>query len=128
MIGYHGRFEWVGKTAARLDDLLNLVPARVTALLLIAAGAVCRADTRSGIAVLIRDGTLTESPNAGRPMSAMAGLLGVRLEKAGYYALGDARRPIEPGDITRAWRLVSLAALSAVLGTTALLAVTGGRQ
>jgi adenosylcobinamide-phosphate synthase len=126
MIGYHGRFEWAGKAAARLDDALNLVPARVTALLLIIAGALCRADARGGIAVLLRDGSLTESPNAGRPMSAMAGLLGVRLEKAGHYALGDAHRPIEPGDITRAWRLVSLAGFSAVLGTTALLAAFGG--
>jgi adenosylcobinamide-phosphate synthase len=128
MIGYHGRFEWAGKVAARLDDALNLVPARVTALLLIVAGIVCRADARRGIAVLLRDGALTESPNAGRPMSAMAGLLGVRLEKAGHYALGDARRPIEARDITRAWRLVSVTAFGAVIVTAALLAVAGGAR
>lgn len=125
MIGYHGRFEWAGKAAARLDDALNLVPARVTALLLIAAGALRGAHVRAGIAILWRDGARTESPNAGRPMSAMAGLLGLRLEKQGHYALGEPRRAIEPEDITRAWRLVSIAALGSVLGTAALLGWLG---
>ncbi len=115
MIGYHGRFEYVGKTSARLDDLLNLAPARLTALLLLAAGAITGADARRGLRILRRDGTRTESPNAGWPMAAMAGLLGLRLEKIDHYALGDAHRPSRTADITTAWRIVSIASLGALL-------------
>ena len=106
MIGYRGAYEYLGKAAARLDDLLNLVPARLTAVLLLLAGAVHGADVRAGWKIWRRDGGKTESPNAGRPMAVMAGLLGVRLEKAGCYALGDARRPIDAQTITRAIRIV----------------------
>jgi adenosylcobinamide-phosphate synthase len=120
MIGYHGRFERVGKVAARLDDLLNLVPARLTALLLLVAGAY-GGDVRHGFTVLRRDGARTESPNAGRPMATMAGLLGVELTKDGVYRLGDPTRAVEPADITRAWAFVSRASLGALAVTTLLL-------
>jgi adenosylcobinamide-phosphate synthase len=106
MIGYRGAYEYLGKAAARLDDFLNLVPARLTAALLLLAGAVHGADVRAGWRIWRRDGGKTESPNAGRPMAVMAGLLGVRLEKAGHYGLGDARRPIDAQTITRAVRIV----------------------
>ncbi|HVW30581.1 MAG TPA: adenosylcobinamide-phosphate synthase CbiB [Polyangiaceae bacterium] len=128
MIGYRGRFEWVGKIAARLDDVLNIVPARITAALLLASGIPCRANVRDGLVILFRDGSRTESPNAGRPMAAMAGLLGVELAKTGHYVLGDAKRPVEPADITRAWRLVFIASFSAVLITAGLLACAGGNR
>jgi adenosylcobinamide-phosphate synthase len=117
MIGYRGAYEFLGKAAARLDDALNLVPARVTALLLLLAGAVHGCDVRAGWAILRRDGGKTESPNAGRPMAAMAGLLGVRLEKAGCYALGDARRPVDARTIGRAVRVVRTAGLLALAAT-----------
>ncbi|MFZ5475150.1 MAG: adenosylcobinamide-phosphate synthase CbiB [Myxococcota bacterium] len=107
MIGYHGRYEWLGKASARLDDLLNLVPARLTALLLLAGGAMCGADVRRGWRVLRRDAGNTESPNAGWPMAAMAGLLGVSLAKPGHYRLGDGEPPGAP-EVDRAWRIVVL--------------------
>jgi adenosylcobinamide-phosphate synthase len=100
MIGYRGAYEHLGKTAARLDDLLNLVPARVTALLLLLGGALRRHDVRGGARVLWRDRTQTASPNAGWPMSAMAGLLGVRLDKPHCYRLGDAVHELGPEAIT----------------------------
>jgi adenosylcobinamide-phosphate synthase len=118
MMGYHGELEWAGKVGARLDDVLNLVPARVTALLLVIAGALVGEDARRGVAIWRRDAARTESPNAGRPMAAMAGLLGVRLEKHGCYALGDDARPLEARDIARAWRVAWLASI----GATALAA------
>lgn len=110
MVGYHGRYEYLGKASARLDDVLNYLPARITALLLLAAGWLLGADARRGLAVLRRDGGLTESPNAGRPMAAMAGLLGVELEKRGHYRLGDATAPLQRGLIDDACRIVGLAA------------------
>jgi adenosylcobinamide-phosphate synthase len=124
MMGYHGKLEYAGKAGARLDDLLNLIPARITALLLVVAGAVAGADVRGGLRVLLRDGARTESPNAGRPMAAMAGLLGVRLFKAGHYQLGDARHALRAGHITAAWRIVSIASLCA-LGLAATAAALG---
>ena len=88
MIGYHDGFEYSGKVAARLDDLLNLVPARITAGLLILAAAIAGGDVPGALRAVRRDAAATESPNAGWPMSAMAGALGVRLEKPGAYVLG----------------------------------------
>jgi adenosylcobinamide-phosphate synthase len=109
-IGYHGRYEWLGKAAARLDDLANLVPARLTAGLLLLAGALAGGDARRGARILRRDGGRTESPNAGRPMAAMAGLLGVELAKPGHYRLGDALGPVGAPALARAWRLCAVAA------------------
>lgn len=121
MIGYHGRFEYLGKASARLDDLLNLVPARLTAALLVLAGSLARKDARRGWRILLRDGAKTESPNAGRPMAAMAGILGVELEKKGHYALGDRIEPIGVGKIEEAWRLVKVTAFLAVAFYVAVL-------
>lgn len=115
MIGYRGRFEHLGKASARLDDLLNLLPARLTALLLLAAGWWHGHDVRRAAALRARDAHLTASPNAGQPMAAMAGLLGVVLEKPGAYRLGDAERPVTPAAIDGAWRLTTTAAAVMVL-------------
>jgi adenosylcobinamide-phosphate synthase len=122
MVGYHGELEWVGKVGARLDDALNVVPARMTALLLLAAGAVTGAQVRRGVATWWRDAGRTESPNAGHPMAMMAGLLGVRLEKRGHYALGEAARPLASADITRAWTIAWIASLAAAAVAAALAA------
>jgi adenosylcobinamide-phosphate synthase len=121
-IGYRGKYEYLGKAAARLDDLLNLVPARITAALLLLAGVPAR-SARRGWRVMARDGGRTESPNAGRPMAAMAGLLGVELEKPGHYKLGDAEEALAVKKIDQAWRLVlgaaALASVAALLGVGA---------
>jgi len=110
MIGYRDRYEHLGKAAARLDDALNFIPARVTALLLLAAGWLTGRDIRRAWRVLRRDGAVTESPNAGRPMAAMAGLLRVQLEKPDHYRLGDELEPLDPGKIEDAWSLARLVA------------------
>lgn len=128
MVGYHGRYEYLGKASARLDDALNLIPARLTAALLLLGGALARKDVRRGLAVWRRDAATTESPNAGRPMAAMAGLLGVRLEKTGHYQLGDALEGLAPHQIGVAWRIVQLAGglwLLLVLSVLAVAAQSG---
>jgi len=106
MIGYRDRYEYLGKTAARFDDLLNFLPARMTAALLLVGGWFRRQDTASGFAVLRRDGGKGESPNAGRPMAAIAGLLRVQLEKPGHYRIGEAVETLAVGKIDDAWRTV----------------------
>jgi adenosylcobinamide-phosphate synthase len=121
MVGYRGRFERLGKASARLDDALNWAPARMTAALLRVAGWLDGADVRRAAYVLARDGARTASPNAGRPMAAMAGLLGVALAKPGCYSLGDPRRPVDGGTIDAAWRHARTACL--VASVVALAAV-----
>lgn len=111
MIGYRGRYEWLGKASARLDDLLNFVPARITALVLLVGGRLGGGDLGGGWRVLVADRNRTESPNAGWPMATMAGLLGIALEKPGHYVLGGTGRAPEATDVTRAWRICEVAAL-----------------
>jgi adenosylcobinamide-phosphate synthase len=123
MLGYRGHYEYLGKAAARLDDLLNLVPARLTAGLLIVAGQLDGRDVGSAWRILRRDGRRTESPNAGRPMAAMAGLLRVRLEKQGHYQLGDPIERLATVKIDDAWRIVHLAAAIAAALTGVALGV-----
>jgi adenosylcobinamide-phosphate synthase len=122
MVGYRGRYEYLGKASARLDDLLNLVPARLTAALLLAAGALTRQRVARGLFVLRRDAALTASPNAGRPMAAMAGLLGVQLSKGEEYRLGDPERALEPRTIDDAWRVAAVGALLGALLCALLIA------
>lgn len=107
MLGYRDPArEWLGKAPARLDDLANLVPARATALLLLAAAALLGEDHRLGRHILRRDHGLTSSPNAGYPMSAVAGALGVELEKRDHYRLGKGLARPQAGDIGRSVRLM----------------------
>jgi adenosylcobinamide-phosphate synthase len=114
MIGYRdGSLEWFGKVAARLDDALNFVPARLAALSLVAGAALVGQDARGAWRVLWRDGASTASPNAGRTMAAMAGALGVTLVKPGAYRLGDGRA-VAAADIARALRVFAWAAAVAV--------------
>jgi adenosylcobinamide-phosphate synthase len=121
MIGYHGRYEYLGKVAARLDDALNFIPARVTGALLLVAGWLSGRDVRHAWHVLLQDARRPESPNAGTPMAAMAGLLRVELEKVGQYRLGRPVEPLTVGKIDEAWRLVRLAAgLAAGVGMAGL--------
>jgi adenosylcobinamide-phosphate synthase len=91
------RWRHAGLVAARADDVLNLVPARLTALLLAGRPAHLR--------LLRREARRTPSPNAGWPMAAMAIRLGVRLDKPGVYTLNPAGRQPGPVDTAAALRL-----------------------
>jgi adenosylcobinamide-phosphate synthase len=83
MWGYRGRWEWAGKFAARADDLLNLIPARMTAVGLLLAGP----NPLSRLRRLPGEAARTASPNSGWPMGALALSLNVRLRKPQVYAL-----------------------------------------
>ena len=113
--GYRGRFEWAGKWAARADDVLAWLPARIAALLL----------WRPSIpfSVLRREALLTPSPNGGWPMAATALRLNVRLTKPGLYALNAEGRAADSAALNRALQLAEQAARAAfVLTVIALLA------
>ncbi|CAN5704676.1 adenosylcobinamide-phosphate synthase CbiB [soil metagenome] len=102
--------ERFGKVAARVDDLLNLIPARLTALLLLLACLPLRMDWQQALRIWRRDGLTTPSPNAGQPMSVAAGALGVRLGKRGVYDLGAEFCQPTHQDVARALRWTTMAA------------------
>jgi adenosylcobinamide-phosphate synthase len=109
MIGYRGRYEYLGKAAARCDDLLNFVPARLTALLLWCTGGLMGLSLSHARAVYLRDRNQTASPNAGQVMAMASGLLELRLDKRDHYVLGDGLRAPDLAGLARALKLVELA-------------------
>jgi adenosylcobinamide-phosphate synthase len=117
MLGYrHGELEYLGKAAARLDDLLNWVPARVAGLGIVLGAWVAGESARKAWQVMLRDRGLTASPNAGWTMAAMAGALGIVLEKPGAYQLGgDALPGVDA--IDRALRVTTAASGLTVAGS-----------
>lgn len=116
MWGYRGRWEWAGKWAARADDVLSWLPARVTALLL-APRWVLGAPRR-----LRGEARRTPSPNGGWPMAAMALQLGVRLGKPGVYVLNASAPSPRPAHHAAALRRAGHAAwAAAALATVAVI-------
>jgi adenosylcobinamide-phosphate synthase len=111
MMGYRGRWEYVGKFAARLDDVANFIPARITALLIVLAALICRKNISQAWHIMIRDHNKTESPNAGWTMSAVAGALDVQLEKAGHYKLGDNHLPLSLNTIDVSRQIIMVTAI-----------------
>jgi adenosylcobinamide-phosphate synthase len=94
MIGYKNeRYIRFGWTAARLDDLANYIPARITAGLIVCCAALTRLRWRSAIKAVFRDAHLQPSPNAGYPEAALAGALGVRLGGLNYYFGRPVQKP-----------------------------------
>lgn len=115
-IGYKDRKHLhVGWLAAKLDTLVNYLPARITAILTILSARIVAADWKNSMKMLRRDHGKTESTNAGWPMSAMAGALGVVLEKPGNYTLGQSLRELNPTDIRTALKIMRINILFFVL-------------
>ncbi|MBP2702905.1 cobalamin biosynthesis protein [Microbispora sp. RL4-1S] len=136
MVGHRSpRYERFGWASARLDDLANLVPARLTALLTVAFAGTAGGSPRVAAAVVLRDGHRHPSPNSGRCEAAFAGALGVRLGGANDYGgrvehrpeLGDGPRP-RIRDIRRSVRLARVVSLAAVALSATVAAKMGSRR
>lgn len=107
MLGYRTEeLEDLGFASAKIDDLANWAPARIS-LLFIAAARPSRA--RKAIETALRDHARTPSPNSGWPMAAAAGALGIRLEKPGVYVVGEGGAEPSTRDLAPALRLVGTA-------------------
>lgn len=111
MWGYRGVWEWAGKWAARADDVLSWLPARLTALSLYPAWR--SANWRS----LKRQAGRTPSPNGGWAMGAMALRLGVRLAKPGVYVLNETGAAPSPRNMLQALAFAAMAAWAAMVLT-----------
>lgn len=125
MLGYRtDELEWFGKTSARMDDLLNFVPARVTAIVMLVVGrfvVIPRVSLLHSARVWWRDCSLTSSPNAGHPMSAAAGVLNVSLEKRDHYRLGSELPEPTCASISNAITLLWATSIATVVVLVALL-------
>ena len=115
MLGYvEPPYKNIGLVPARLDDVMNFLPARLSALLMLAAGALLGMDAKQGWKIFRRDRYNHASPNSAQTESVCAGLLGLRLAGDAWYHgvlhkkpyIGDALRDIEHRDIPRACRLL----------------------
>jgi adenosylcobinamide-phosphate synthase len=127
MIGYRDpAHAELGRFAAKLDDALNFVPSRLAAVFIAVGAALAGEDGPRAWRTARRVHVKTDSPNAGWPMGAMAGALGVSLEKVGQYELGEGPPP-QPGDIGRTLRVARVAIVLAA-GCMALLRWLLARQ
>ena len=114
-------WQWAGKWAARADDVLNWLPARMTASLLIIVSGKVR------FRLLWRDAAVTPSPNGGWPMGAMAQALQVRLGKPGVYVLNPQGTVPQSAHVHQAVKLASRVVLCAALICAGALLVLGAR-
>jgi adenosylcobinamide-phosphate synthase len=111
MVGYKNvEYRNIGWFSAKMDTILNYVPARLTAYLMVAAAGLLGEDWRESWRIMQRDKHKTASPNAGWTIGAMAGALNIQLEKQGYYTLGDDHG-LAPEHIDRALRMMALTAV-----------------
>lgn len=132
MVGYRNdRYRELGWASAKLDDLLNLIPARLTGMLMVLAAFPLGLNPWAALKVMLRDARKTSSPNAGFPEAAAAGALGVQFGGPAVYfgqrvdkpTLGDADRPIT----LRSYRqMVGLLYLTALLALGLGLLLAGG--
>lgn len=120
MLGYKNeKYLYFGRCAAKLDDILNFLPARITALFMIAASPLCGLDGKNALKVWKRDRKKHASPNAAQTEAVCAGALGVMLAGDAYYfgkrypkeTIGDEKRKIETEDIRQANRLMYVTAV-----------------
>ena len=133
MVGYKNeKYLYFGRAAAKLDDLVNYIPARLTGLAF--AAAACLIPGMSGknaFKIWRRDRRNHKSPNSAQSESACAGALGVQLAGDAWYfgelyhkpAIGDDLRPIEPEDIPRANRLMYVASVLTLVACAAAVAL-----
>ena len=132
MIGHKDeKYEYFGKFAAQLDDVANFIPARLTAMLIVLASFLCRKNCLGAIRIWFRDAGKHASPNAGRPESAMAGALGVRLGGLNYYDgephygahFGDEVNPLDDNALNSSMVVVVLVSLQMFLIVAAWFAI-----
>lgn len=135
MIGYNNeKYGRIGRFAAKLDDVLNYIPSRLTALVMILSAFILRLDGRNAWKIWRRDRRRHASPNSAQTESVCAGALDVRLAGDAYYFgelhkkeyIGDDIRPIENEDIRRANRLMYLTSVMVLVLSAAVRSIVCG--
>lgn len=125
MVGYKNeRYLHFGWFSAKMDDILNYVPARLGGVFMLIAAKVLGLDARQALMTALRDAKKHESPNGGIPESIMAGAMGIRLGGMNYYSgqpnfrayMGEKLRDMVPDDIKTA---VALSIVSSIIALIA---------
>lgn len=115
MFGYkNDKYLDFGYFPAKLDDVFNYIPARITGFLIVAASFILKEDYKSSLKIYLRDRYNHTSPNSAHPEAAMAGALGLRLGGAHYYfgklvekpTIGDKKKEIEISDVDKTIRIL----------------------
>ena len=116
MLGYKTEeLKNIGFFSAKIDDVLNYIPARFSGLVIIISAAMLRLDWRKANYILRRDARNCDSPNSGYTMATVAGALDIQLEKEGVYTLGDGFNKLEVDTIEKAIDLTRLTIFLATL-------------
>ena len=105
MVGYK-KYGAKGYASAKIDDLMNYVPSRIMGVVIIASSFIRGTNWKNAVKVYENDRKYTPSPNSGHAMSALAGALGVGLEKEGLYSLGKGVERLESSHISKAIHLI----------------------
>lgn len=113
----------IGWFTAKLDDILNYIPARITGFLVVTASILLKLNWKNAYKIMMRDAKKTPSPNSGYSMAATAGALGIQLIKPGYYQLGDLINPLESETITKTILLTKITILLFLIISTFLFAI-----
>lgn len=113
----------IGWFTAKLDDILNYIPARITGFLVVTASILLKLNWKNAYKIMMRDAKKTPSPNSGYPMAATAGALGIQLIKPGYYQLGDLINPLESETITKTILLTKITIVLFLIISTFLFAI-----
>jgi len=130
MIGYRNeRYEDFGWAAARLDDIVNYVPARISVFLLAIGALLIRRDPVKALKTAIRDGRNHASPNSGYPEAAVAGAFGIRLGGTNYYGgvkrktdfIGDGKGALTDKNINEVTWLLFIASAMTILLSRAII-------
>lgn len=136
MVGYKNeRYLHFGRASARLDDIANYIPARLSALLMIFAAFILRKDWIGACKITARDGRNHPSPNSGYPEAAMAGAMGKRLGGLSYYGgipsnkpfIGNEKGDFQVVDVKNAGKLMITASVFMVALSVSVLAILGQR-
>ncbi|MGL4345936.1 MAG: adenosylcobinamide-phosphate synthase CbiB [Cellulosilyticaceae bacterium] len=125
MIGYQNdKYRYFGTFAAKLDDVLNFIPARLSAYIMILSTLLCGLNFKNAIRIYKRDRYNHKSPNSAHTEAVAAGALGIQLAGDAYYfgkklskpTIGEALRPVAPTDIRVVNRLMTITAIMTLLG------------
>lgn len=128
MVGYKNeKYRDFGMVAARVDDVFNYIPARITALLIILAAVLLKQDASGAFQAIKRDAVKHPSPNSGYSEAGVAGALGIRLGGLNYYGgvaslrayMGEAKRELEPIHIENTIQIMYVVTILFVAGTLA---------
>jgi adenosylcobinamide-phosphate synthase len=112
MIGYKDKEHInIGWFSAKMDSLLNFLPARLSSIAMLLACMILRWDWKFAKQILLRDRNAPPSINSGWPMATMAGILKLRLEKPGFYVLGKELRHPSINDVYSALKIMHLTVL-----------------